>query len=98
MNKLSVISAAALLVLGINGAEAAWYTSTGNNLSFINNINKLVDGANDVTFGWDGTLRSAVVTDGSSNATLSSSTPFTAKTWTVHNLNMYGSGTYVFNT
>jgi hypothetical protein len=98
MNKLSALSAAVLLVLGTNGAEAALYTSIGNNFTFLGATGGLFGGTNDVTFSWDGTLRSAVVTDGSSNASLSSPTNFAGKKWTAHNLNMYGSGTYVFDT
>lgn len=98
MSKLSALSMAVLLVLAIDGAEAAWYASTGNNLTFINSTGGLWGGANDVTFGWDGSLRSAVVTDGTSNASLSSPTLFVGKSWTVHHMNMYGPGTYVFDT
>jgi len=99
MQKTSAICAAVLLALGItSSAEAAWYTSTGNNLTVLGGTGGIIGGTNDVTFGWDGTLRTAVVTDGSSNASLSSPTLYYSKAWTVHHMNIYAPGSYVFYT
>jgi len=59
-------------------------------------------GTNDVTFTWDGTLftSSADYTGpgGASNATLSSPTTFYIQKWTAHSVQIFGPGTYTFDT
>lgn len=94
--KKTVLSAAVMMALGSGAAHAV--TTTGNNFTMIGGTGLLTGGTNDVTFTWDGTLKTAVVTDGTNNATLSSPTPFFGKTWTAKNINIYGPGTYVFDT
>jgi hypothetical protein len=78
----------------------SWCTTTGNNFTMIGGTGTTTGGTNDVTFSWNtlNPYRTAVVTDGSYNATLSSPTPFFGKVWTAHNVNVYGPGTYVFDT
>ncbi len=83
-----------------------WYTTTGNNFTMLSGGTAttgpapLTGGTNDVTFSWDisNAYRTAVVTDGTFNATLTSPTKFEAYNWTAHNVNIYGPGTYVFDT
>lgn len=72
--------------------------TTGNNFTMVSASNGLTGGTNDVTLTWDGTYRTAVVTDSTFNATLSSPTAFSGKKWTAHHVNVYGPGTYVFDT
>jgi hypothetical protein len=90
------LSLAVLLALGSASANAI--TTTGNNLTLLSNSGALQGGTNDVTFTWDGTYRTSVVTDGSSNATLSSPTSLFGLGWTTHNMNIYGAGDYTFYT
>lgn len=73
-------------------------TTTGNNFSMVHALGGGVGGANDVVFTWDGSLRTSEVTDDTSNATLTSVTPFFGSIWTAHHINIYGPGTYVFDT
>lgn len=47
-----------------------------------------------MTFTWDGTFKTSVVTDSLYNATLYSTTPYFGMAWTAHNMNIYGSGVY----
>ena len=89
------LSAAVLMALGIGNAHSA--TSTGNNFSMLGGTGFLTGGTNDVTFTWDGTSKTSVVTNGTNNASLSSPTPFFGKVWTAHHVNVYAPGTYVFD-
>ncbi len=95
----TTLATAVLLALGIGGAYSAVTDTgtTGNNFTMLGGTGGLTGGNNDTTFTWDGTLRTSVVTSGS-NATLSSVTAFFGKTWTAKNVNVYGPGTYVFDT
>src|SRR5450759_653300 len=52
-------------------------------------------GTNDVTFTWDGSLKTAVAVSAQvSNATIFSSCPFNGFTWKAHDVAVYGPGTY----
>lgn len=97
--KQIAIGIAITMALGTSAAQAAYtpvVTTTGNNFTANTAGDSLVGGANDLTFTWDGSFRTSVVTDGSYNATLSSSTKFMGVSWTTHNLNIYAPGTYTF--
>jgi len=99
--KKTVLGAALAMTFGTGGAQAMGvpvYTTTGNNFTMVSASNGLTGGTNDVTFSWDGTYRTAVVTDKSFNATLSSPTDFSGKVWTAHHMNIFGAGTYTFDT
>ncbi|GEM_PF-1379170 len=69
-----------------------------NNFTMLSGVNGLVGGSEDVTFTWDGTYRTSVVTDGSNNATLASPTPFFGVPWFAHHVNIYAPGAYTFYT
>lgn len=100
--KKTVMCAALAMAFSAGAAQAVIIqyqpTTTGNNFTMVSASNGLTGGTNDVTFTWDGTLKNAVVTNGSSNASLSSPTAFSGKKWTAHHMNVYGTGTYTFNT
>ncbi len=99
--KKTALSVAVLMTLGSGAAYAMGtpvVTTYGNNFTMLAGAGTLQGGTNDVTFQWDGTFRTAVVTDGTDNATLSSPTPFAAAIWTAHHINIYAPGTYIFNT
>ncbi|TCV83397.1 VPLPA-CTERM sorting domain-containing protein [Sulfurirhabdus autotrophica] len=99
--KKTVLGAALAIAFSAGAAQAAYtpiVTTTGNNFTMVSASNGLTGGTNDVTFSWDGTFKTSVVTDGSYNATLSSPTAFSGKKWTAHNVNIYGAGTYTFDT
>jgi hypothetical protein len=95
--KKTVIAAAVLMTLGSVVANAAVIT-TGNNFTMVSGSGGLTGGNNDTLFVWNGALKTSVVTDGSSNATISSTTKFAGFNWTAHHVNVYGPGTYVFDT
>lgn len=103
--KLTVLSTAILLSLCLNTADAACTIPAGmtscsenNNFTMLDSVGGSVGGTNDVTFAWDGTYKTSVVTNNTNNATLSSPTPFFGNPWTAHNINVYGPGTYIFDT
>lgn len=99
--KKSILTASVLLSMGASATQAAYtpvVTTTGNNLTVVSATNGLTGGTNDVTFTWDGTYRTSVVTDNTFNATLSSPTAFSGKKWTMHNVNIYAPGSYTFYT
>jgi len=104
--KKTVISAAVLAALGVGATQASTLpetpfttvVTTSNNFTMIGGTGLLTGGNNDTVFTWDGTFRTAVVTDHSYNATLSSASTFFGKVWTAHHVNIYNEGTYVFNT
>jgi hypothetical protein len=97
--KKTVMSAAILMALGSGVASAAYtpvVTTTGNNFTMLTATGGGQGGTNDVTFTWDGTLKTSI--DNVSNATFSSPTPFAGAVWTAHNAEIFGAGTYVFDT
>lgn len=98
--KKSVMCAALTMAFGVSAAQAVTITGStntaGNNFTMVSASNGLTGGTNDVTFVWDGTYKNAVVTDGSSNASVSSPTAFSGGKWTAHHMNVYGPGTYTF--
>ena len=96
--KKTVLGAAVLMALGSGVAQAAVTNTTNNNFTMISAAGGLQGGNNDTLFTWDGTEKTAVVTDGSHNATLSSVSKFSGFLWTAKNINVYGPGTYVFDT
>lgn len=79
-------------------APGAPFTTTANNFTMVGATNGLTGGNNTTVFTWDGTYATTVVTDGSSNATLSSATKFAGYNWTAHHVNIYKPGTYIFYT
>lgn len=99
--KKTVLGAAMAMAFSAGGAQAMGVpvvTSLGNNFTMVSASNGLTGGTNDVTFTWDGTYRTAVVTDKSWNATLSSPSDFSGKFWTAHHVNIYAPGSYTFGT
>lgn len=97
--KKSVMATAILMALGSGAASAAYtpvVTTTGNNFTMLTATGGAQGGTNDVTFTWDGTLKTS--SDGVANATLASPTPFAGNVWTAHNVELFGAGTYTFNT
>lgn len=99
--KKTLISLSVAAMFGSGAAQAVYtpvVTTTGNNFTMVAETNGLTGGTNDVTFTWDGTYRTAVVTDKTYNATLSSPTDFSGKIWTAHHMNVYAPGTYTFYT
>jgi len=99
--KKTFISLSVAALFGSGMAQAigpVTVNTTGNNFTMVSASNGLTGGTNDVTFTWDGTYRTAVVTDKSYNATLSSPTAFSGNIWTAHHMNVFGPGTYTFDT
>jgi hypothetical protein len=99
-------------MLAPNGFGATGYNPNYNSLATNNDPNKdpfirggagyAFGGTNNVVFTWTGTLFNSS-TDytgpgGTSNATLSSTTPFFGPTWSAHDIQIFGGGTYSFNT
>jgi hypothetical protein len=97
--KRSTLTAAVLLALSAGTAYSSVNDTgtTNNDFTMISSAGGLQGGNNTTAFIWDGTLKTTVVTDGSSNATLSSITKFSGFLWTAHHINVYGPGTYVFD-
>lgn len=98
--KRSTLTVAVLLALGVGTVYGSVGSpgTTGNNFTMISSAGGLQGGNNDTVFTWDGTLKTTVVTDGTNNATLSSASKFSGFLWTAHHINVYGTGTYVFDT
>lgn len=99
--KKTILGTALAMAFSAGGAQAMGVpvvTSLGNNFTMDSASNGLTGGTNDVTFTWDGTFRTAVVTDKSWNATLSSPSDFSGKLWTAHHVNIYAPGSYTFGT
>lgn len=99
--KIKLISLSIAALFGSGMAHAVYtptVTTTCNNFTMVSASDGLTGGTNDVTFTWDGTYRTAVVTDKTNNATLSSPTDFSGKIWTAHHMNVYAPGTYTFYT
>lgn len=89
--------AALIVVLGLS-AGAAQATTVGNNFTMIDPSGGLVTGgANDVVASWDLSLNTSS-TGTNFNMTLSSVTPFFGALWTAHDVRVFGSGSYSFNT
>lgn len=78
------------------GADIVNGTAT-NNFTMVGAANGVTGGNNTTLFTWDGTYRTAVVTDGTHNAVFSSATKFGGWLWTAHHGNVYAPGTYTFN-
>lgn len=103
----------AVLLVGSTAAEATQVaafnpvTSGNNNFTFLLPGTScpasgcVVDGANDVAFSWDGTVFTSsndyTGPGGASNATLASSRPIMAINWTIHDMQVFGAGSYSFN-
>lgn len=95
-------------ILGTGLAHAAQVTayapitSTDNNFTFLDSLGGIVGGTNDVAFTWDGTVYTAssdyTGPGGTSNATLSSPTPFFGHTWAAHDIQIFAPGSYSFDT
>lgn len=97
--KKTVMAAAILMAMGSGVASAAYtpvVTTTGNNFTMLTATGGNQGGTNDVTFTWDGTLKTA--SNGVANATLSSPTAFAGNVWTAKNVEIFGAGTYSFTT
>jgi chitodextrinase len=72
---------------------------TNNNFTILGQQNSVAAGANDVIFTSDGTLRSSVAVSGQvSNATISSACRLISLPWTMHDVVLYGPGTYTVYT
>jgi len=75
--------------------------SANGNFTMLDPTGGPVGGTNDVTFTWDGTIFNAssdyTGPGSTSNATLSSPTPFFGVNWTAHTVQIYGPGTYTFD-
>ncbi len=72
---------------------------TNNNFTILSQQNSIVTGANDVIFSSDGTLRTSVAVSGQvSNATISSECKLISLLWTMHDVVLYGPGTYTVYT
>lgn len=101
LTKRTILSLSAVTMLGSGMAHAVYtpiVSSTGNNFTMVGLNNEFVGGNSTTAFTWDGTYRTAVVTDGSYNATISSATKFYGYNWTAHNVNIYAPGIYTFQT
>ena len=110
---ISIALAAAGIVFG-GGAQAAQVSacgsattcaatsSAGNNFTMLSGTGGLVGGATDVAMTWTGTVFTSssdyTGPGGASNMTLSSATPFFGIPWTAHDIQVFGAGTYSFNT
>lgn len=73
-----------------------------SNFTMLSPLGGMVGGTNDIAFSWDGSIYTAnsdyTGPGGASNASLSSSTPFFGVNWAAHDVQMFGPGTYTFNT
>jgi hypothetical protein len=78
------------------GAPINRVVDTGNNnFTMIDGTGATFGGTNDVRFTWDGTRKTSVAVSGQiSNASLSSPCNFFTRTWAVHDMAVYGPGTY----
>lgn len=87
---------AGLLSVGI--AQAA-VSTINNNFTMLDSTGAVTGGTNDVAFTWDETFKTSVAAVGqTSNATLSSPTPFFGQNWTAHDVAIYAPGTYTIFT
>ncbi len=72
--------------------------STGNNVT-VNFTKSIFGGTNDVTFDWDGTLKTSVDVSGQTpNASLTSIGWILGCTWSAHDVAVYGPGIYTVYT
>jgi hypothetical protein len=86
-----IILASLILCLGLSATQALAVTTTNNNFTMIDPGGGLTGGTNNVTFTWDGTMKTSVaVSSQVSNATLSSPCPFSGVTWNAHDVAIYG--------
>lgn len=77
-------------------------STTGNNFTMLDPLGGFIGGSNNVTMTWDGsvfTSSSDYTGPGStSNMTLASTDNFFGFSWTAHDVQVFGPGTYTFNT
>ncbi len=97
--KWLIVFASLILCVGIGATQAlaAAVNTANNNFTMIDAGGNTFGGTNDVSFTWDGTLKTAVAASGQvSNATIASATPclFFGHTWSAHDVAIYGPGTY----
>lgn len=99
MKRLALFSATVAVLCTIP-VEAA--TTEFNNFTMLDGTGAPVDGTNDVTFTWDGSLYTSVAAAnaGVNNATMASAEPwpFFGVPWTAYNVKVYGPGTYTIST
>ncbi len=96
------------LILGAEAAQAAQVAAVApiydnsSNFTVLGPNGDMYMGANDVVFNWDGSIFTATSDytgpGSASNATLSSATPFFSFSWTAHDIQVFGPGTYAFDT
>lgn len=107
--KKTALALAVAASIGAGVAEAAQVaaympvTTAGvNNFTMLTPGGDMQGGTNDVFFSWTGTIftsSSDYTGPGSvSNATLSSNQKFSGSLWTAHDVQIFGPGTYTFNT
>lgn len=99
--KKTVLVAGLTMAFGASAVQAMGVpvvTTTGNNFSMVGATGGSTGGNNDTVFSWDGTFKSTVANDNSFNATLSSVSKFGGYSWVAHNVNIYGPGSYTFDT
>jgi len=94
--KWFIFFASLILCVGMGATQAlAAADTTLNNFTMRSPTGSAVGGTNDVHFTWDGTTKTSVAAAGQvSNATITSSCPFQGKTWSAHDVAVYGPGTY----
>jgi hypothetical protein len=98
--KWFVIFASLFLCVGMGATQAladVAVDSSNNNFTMIDPSGGLTGGTNDVTFTWDGTLKTSVAASGQvPNASILSAgpCPFFGVTWSAHDVAVYGPGTY----
>jgi hypothetical protein len=97
--KWLIFFASLILCVGISATQASAQlvslATTSNNFTMIDGLNNTFGGTNDVTFTWDGTMKTSVAVSGQvSNATISSPCNFFAHTWAAHDVTIYGPGIY----
>lgn len=96
------------LVLGTGTAQAAQVAAhaavsdSSSNFTVLGINGDMYMGTNDVVFNWDGSIFTATSDytgpASVSNATITSATPFFSHPWTAHSVQVFGPGTYTFDT
>lgn len=107
----SALTAAVLgaLISSAGAAQAAQVFSaypgifdSSSNFTVLGSNGDMYQGTNDVVFNWDGSIFTAASDytgpGTSTNASLTSATPFFNYSWTAHDIQVFGSGTYAFDT
>jgi hypothetical protein len=99
---LSALALDAGTAEAIQVAAVAPIYDSSSNFTVLGPTGDMYMGANDVVFNWDGTVFTATSDytgpGSASNATLSSATPFFSYSWTAHDVQIFGPGTYAFDT